>query len=165
MSESELPEPPSLPDPPRHVRLYRHQWIGLPLLALIPVLALAGVFGETSAHVQRRSDSLDVAVQYTDRYRYRQSNSLRIEVHNTGPATLDTITLTLDTTFANRFSSVSGIPEFRRAYEVELTDVRPGERALAVIELKGDRFGRHEGMLHVRARESIDIPLSILILP
>ena len=34
------PEPPSPPPLPRRIRLYRHQWAGFVLLALMPALAL-----------------------------------------------------------------------------------------------------------------------------
>ena len=42
IDDQEPPEPPKLA---RHVRHYPHQWIGVGLLAAMPVLALVGVFG------------------------------------------------------------------------------------------------------------------------
>ena len=44
MSTDDL-EPPEPPKLPRHVRHYPHQWVGIVVLAAMPVLALAGVFG------------------------------------------------------------------------------------------------------------------------
>lgn len=38
-------EPPTPPKLPRKVRHYPHQWVGVVLMGLLPVLALAGVFG------------------------------------------------------------------------------------------------------------------------
>ena len=37
MSQHDLPDPPQIPQPPRHVRLYVFQWIGLVALSVLPL--------------------------------------------------------------------------------------------------------------------------------
>jgi len=53
MSADEL-EPPAPPSHPRRVRHYPHQWVGIVLLAAMPIVALAGRFGpEIQASIPR----------------------------------------------------------------------------------------------------------------
>lgn len=165
MSLDHLPDPPGPPEAPRHVRLYRFQWIGLPLLAIVPILALAGAFGESWRVEEATSASLDATVHYPSRYRYKQLNSIEVWVTNRGAAAVDTLTVALDSALANRFSTVRAIPSFREPWEVELTDVLPGETRLVVIELQGERYGRHVGDLELMGLDTVAVPLSIRIFP
>lgn len=165
MALEDLPDPPSPPDAPRHVRLHPHQWIGLALLAVLPILALMGLFGETWETEVARGRGLDVVVGYPDRYRYKQVNSLEVELRSTSGQPLDTLAVALDTAFVRRFSGVSANPPFIRPFVSHVTDLEPGESRLVVIELQGERYGRHEGVLTVSGPDTIRVPLSILILP
>lgn len=160
-----LPDPPDPPQAPRRFRLYPYQWVGLALLAMLPLLALAGVFGETWAETSVSSSDLAVTVRYPSSYRYKQLNSIEVRVRNTSPAVLDTARVAVDTAFANGFSSVRAIPALIRAYETEVLNLRPNESRLVVIELQGERYGRHAGLLRVIASDTLQVPLSITIFP
>lgn len=165
MPDEHVPEPPPPPRLPRRFTLYPFQWIGFALLAVFPVLAAAGVFGESWQEVRVAGGSLDVAVRFPDRYRYKQLNSVTVQVANAGPRTLDTVTVSLDTALANRFSTVRAIPAFARAYDAEVTGLHPGESRLVVIELQAEEYGRHAGTLTLRADDVLRVPLSIRIFP
>lgn len=160
-----LPDPPGPPEAPRRVRLYRYQWVGLGLIALLPILALAGAFGETWSTATGRSAALEVEVRYPTAYRYKQLNSLELRIRNTSAATLDTVTVSLDASLATAFSTVRATPAFVRAYETDLIDLRPDEVRLVVIELQAERYGRHEGVLRAAGPDTVRIPLSITIFP
>jgi hypothetical protein len=169
MSLEEMPDPPPPPEVPRHVRFHRYQWVGLTLLAVLPLLAIAGVFGETWRVESASGAGLEVSTRYPDRYRYKQLTSVEVWLTNTSAAVLDTVTVALDTALANRFSTVRALPAFADPYETEVTNVAPGETRLVVIELQSERYGRHEGDLVVRGPptlpDTLVLPLSILIFP
>lgn len=159
------PEPPPPPRTPRRVRLYAFQWFGIALLAVMPLLAALGQLGETWDEATMSGEVLAVSVRWPTRFRYKQLNSITVQVQNVGAATRDTVTVSLDTALANRFSTVRAIPAFARAYEAELTDLRPGESRLVVMELQAEEYGRHAGALTIASGESLRMPLSIRIFP
>lgn len=165
MAVDALPEPPPAPSAPRRVRLYAFQWFGLALLAVLPLLAALGQLGETWDEATMSGDALDVSVRWPTRFRYKQLNSITVQVRNVGVATRDTVTVSLDTALANRFSTVRAIPAFARAYEAEITDLRPGESRLVVVELQAEEYGSHTGALTIESGEALRMPLSIRIFP
>lgn len=165
MSLEQLPDPPPPPDAPRHVRFYRYQWAGLFLVAAFPVLALAGVFGETWRVEERSGAALDVTVRYPDRYRYKQLNSLEVWVTNTSRVPVDTVTVAVDTALANRFSTVRALPPFAAPYRTGLADLAPDETRLVLVELQGEQYGRHDGAVEVMGPDTLRVPLSIRIFP
>jgi hypothetical protein len=140
MSIHRTDEPPPPPDAPRRLRLYRFQWAGLALLASLPVMALAGVFGETWKVASARSSVLAVTLKYPDRFRYKQLNQLEVQVENT-------------------------IPPWSQAFELLLTDVRPRETRLALVEIQAERYGMHRGTLSVIAGDTLTVALSTMIFP
>jgi len=145
---SELPQPPSIP-PKLH--LSRKQWIGFPIILAIPIVALFGLFGEKTAFAHVKSASLDVGVSYPERFRYRQVQSLHLSVRNLSTQPLDTITVSFDTAYIPRFSSVRFDPPVKKAYAVELTDVKPMESRFVAVELWGQEYGMHRGTIIARA--------------
>jgi hypothetical protein len=144
---SELPQPPSIPP---KLRLSRKQWIGFPVMLAIPIITLFGLLGERTALARVKSASLDVAVSYPERFRYRQVQPLHLWVRNLSTQPLDTITVTFDTAYISRFSSVRFDPPAKKAYAVELTDVRPMESRFVAVELWGQDYGMHRGTIVAR---------------
>ena len=74
------PQPPQPPEIRRRIAFHRTQLIGVPLLAIIPVLALFGVFGTTTGEARAESAELQMQVRYPTRFRYKVINSLTVEV-------------------------------------------------------------------------------------
>lgn len=165
---SELPAPLQAPDAPRHVLLHGYQWVGIPLLFLVPVLALVGVFGETSEHVEAVGGGLRLEVAYADRYRYKQINPVEAWVENRSGARLDTVVVAFDEAYARQFSTLMFIPSPVEPFEVELYDLAPGERRLVWAELQAERYGRHTGALRAYVpgrRDTAAVVLSTLVFP
>ncbi|MFL5613596.1 MAG: hypothetical protein ACJ796_08050 [Gemmatimonadaceae bacterium] len=161
--ESPLPEPPSLP---RQIRLTRKQLLGLPLIVLVPLLTLLGVFGEHQGTVGVEHGPFSVVVRYPDRFRYRQVQQLDISLVNLSQRAIDTVRVSLDTAYISRFSSVRIIPTPRSAFVVELSGVGPGERRLVTAELWGERYGVHRGRIVVSAgTDSASVELRTLVFP
>src|SRR5687767_10667054 len=127
MSERPEEQPPEIPEFRRAIHLSSWQRIGIPILILVPLLALFGVFGQTAEIAEAETESFSVRMEYPSRSRYEMLSSMHLDIVNTGTGTIDTVTVSLDTAYAARFSSVGAIPDFERAYEVEVTDVAPGE--------------------------------------
>jgi hypothetical protein len=150
----------------RRIALTRKQRIGIPLMTLVPLLALFGAFGERSATVAATSPSLAVSVRYPVRFRYRQTEPLAITVRNRSSRTIDTIDVSLDTAYMTRFANVRITPEPRTAFTVELTAVKPGEQRLVVAELEGERYGRHRGRIVAAApNDSAVVTMRTLVFP
>lgn len=165
---TELPEHLHAPDTPRRFRLHGYQWVGIPLLFLVPVLALLGVFGETWERVEALGADLALEVRYADRYRYKQINTVEAWVENRSGARLDTVVVAFDEAYARQFSTLMFIPSPTEPFEVELYGLAPGERRLIWAELQAERYGRHTGALRAHAAGRADttsVTLSTLVFP
>jgi hypothetical protein len=75
----------------RQVLFTRKQWVGLPLLFGVPVLALFGVFGEQRAEAHAISPVADVHIEFPTRFRYRQVQSLHVSVRNVSGQRIDVL--------------------------------------------------------------------------
>ena len=117
----------------------------------IPIAALFGLFGERTALARAKSAGLDVVVSYPERFRYRQLQPLRLTVRNLSAQPIDTLTVSFDTTYISRFSSVRFDPPVKKTYAVELTDVKPMESRFVGVELWGQEYGMHPGIIVARA--------------
>ena len=165
MSAREQPEPPPPPEITRRIKLYPYQWIGLGVLALLPVLAWAGVLGESWRVERGRIGALDVVVSYPSRFRYKQLNQIEVQVRNASAAALDSVRVALDTAFGARFSTVQSLPPLDDAFSLTISTIPAQQTRLAVIEIQGERYGRHQGTLTIAASDTVRISLSITIFP
>lgn len=86
-------QPPPPPPFPRRIQLHRVQLIGMPILMLVPLLAILGVFGETFATTQAANDRLSVQVQYATRSRYGMANPTEVAVHSTSSTPLTALSI------------------------------------------------------------------------
>ena len=164
--ETEDGEPARPPEHDRGIELNPLQLIGLPALALIPVLAMAGVFGESWTSKGAESPALQVLVDHPSRFRARLSKPLAVLVHNRSGTSLDTVRVTFDSTYMDRFTGISFVPDADEAYVVSLTDVKPGERRRVQLEIDGGRMGRHSGRVVVSTRsDTTVVPLRTMVLP
>lgn len=159
MADSERRGPPEPPPGTAQLRLTRLQWFGLPVLFLVPILALFGVLGERFATVHARGAGVALDVRYPDRAHYRQPLSLRVHVRNDSPTKMDTVTVTLDSAFMSGFSDVSVSATLNGAYVARLTDLAPGESRLLNAMVAGEKAGPHAGFI------SVTTPLGTLRAP
>jgi hypothetical protein len=141
--------------------LYRYQWMGLSLLALLPLLALAGAFGERWSALRAANTALEVTVTFPTVFRYKQVNQIQVRVRNRRPAALDTVRIAVDTTYLAGFSTINAMPSFSQPFELTLADIPPGGERLAVIEMQAERYGRFSGSLRVSSGSDAPLPLSL----
>lgn len=165
-NESRTAGLPRAPAMRRRIALTRKQWIGLPVLAAVPVLALAGVFGERSTTTAARSTTIQIFVRYPERFRYRQVQSLEVSVRNVSTSPLDTVRVALDTSYVTRFAAVRIEPAPRTAFVVALTNLKPAETRLVAAELTGDQYGVHQGRVVVTSGvDSAAVALRTIVFP
>lgn len=144
-------QPPAPPPFPRKIQLHRVQLIGMPILMLVPLLAILGVFGETFTTTQAQSDRLTVRVQYATRYRYKMTNPVEVTVHNTSTAPLATVEVRFAKAYIDQFSDPVFTPQVEtitdQFYIVQLRDLQPEETQVVTVSLQGERYGRHQGVI------------------
>jgi hypothetical protein len=135
----DLSEPPRLPDLPRRVRLYPGQWIGIPLLMLLPVLAVFGVFGESRGSADATGAMLRLEVDYPTRLRAGKWSEVQVRIRNVSGTVLDDVAVTFDTEYLDHFSRLTFTPPLTRPHAVELSDLHPGGTSVVRLEFEGDR--------------------------
>jgi hypothetical protein len=161
------PGPPGPPDVERRVRLYRGQWIGLPILMLIPILAMTSALGGTRKTLVIDRPGLQAVVDYPTRLRAGQWSEVEVRLRNTSGAALDTVTVAFDPEYFKRFARVSFMPEPAAApYRVDLDGLGPESTAVVRVEFEGDLAWRNRGRIGVHhAGDSTYIQISTFILP
>lgn len=150
--QAEQNEPPEPPEYDRGLELNWPQLIGIPLLALIPALAVAGVFGEHWESATAQGAALHARVEYPDRFRARLSKPITVSVENRSSAAYDTVEVVFDTAYMERFTGVNIMPSPGEAYVTSITDLKPGETKRVHVEMLADHVGRHRGQVAVRTR-------------
>ncbi|MEP7294119.1 MAG: hypothetical protein ABI835_20190 [Chloroflexota bacterium] len=70
------------PEIRRRISMYPLQIIGMSLIALIPLVALVGVFGERQAAVESSSAAFTLQAEYPDLFRFKTENNLIVKVRN-----------------------------------------------------------------------------------
>lgn len=137
--------PPSAPAVAPRVRMHREELIGMVALALLPLLALLGLFGPGDGEARAAGDVLALEVTYPERVRRGMPATLEARVTNRSAATLPTVALDPGGAFADAFTSVQVTPPPAGTYDVVLRDVRPGETRRVIVALTAHEAGRHEG--------------------
>jgi hypothetical protein len=150
---SELPDPPGAPEVERRVHLYPGQRIGIPILFLLPLLALLNVFGERREEVTVADERLSLAVEYPTRLRSGQRTEITVRVTNVSSEPAGVAMVTFGSEYLSRFSQLSFTPSPRHAYHVDLVPGEPGATAIVRLELEGRRPWMHHGEVALRTGE------------
>jgi hypothetical protein len=164
---SEAGGPPSAPEIPRHLAISPVRGSILAALAVIVVLALAGLFGESMGAVADQSADFGLEIEYPTRFRYKQINPVRVYVTNLTARKIDTLSVSFEDGYLDEFSNVSAVPSFSEPWRVDLTGMRPGETRDVIVGLQGEQYGRHEGSIRVFApnADTASAHLSTFIFP
>lgn len=173
MSHSSVPvsQPPDSPRIERRLAFYHFQYICIPLIFLLPVLAVLGVFGESFAVIDSASADLALRVNYPTRYRYGLINDMEISVRNVSDTMIPSLTVTFSVDYIDRFAFVTFTPSANRVtdevYEVELETVLPGETRRVRVEQQAQHYGLHTGAITAQAdsREPVQVLISTFVFP
>ena len=155
MTEEEfgVPQPPDIEE---KWILKNVQKVGIPLLMLLPLLALFGLFGERTETVRGSGEILSVEVRHPTRVRLQTIGPMMVSVENISSQTVPTVTVTLSHEYISAFSNVTFSPSVDQitpdAYIVKLTNVQAGEqRMISITQLQAEEYWWHEGSVGVAA--------------
>jgi hypothetical protein len=157
--------PPDPPEMQRKFKLYPYQYLAIPVLFLIPLLALLGIFGSTTERVHASSEDLDLNVEYTTRDRYRVRNKLNVEVQNNTGESIDTLNIHFGRSYIDRFVDIAFTPDVEditdTAYIVALEDVQPGEIRIITINLVAEGYGPFSGTVRAVAEGIVPVEVNL----
>lgn len=157
--------PPRPPEIPRRLRISPAQWVGVPIIIALPVLAILGAFGGMGAAAGSRG-ALEMRIVYPARARYDMVTSMAVSVRNRSARSLDTVRVAFDSSYIARFSQVSFVPGADRAFMVVLTDIAPGEARLISVEMSGDSYGPFSGRVSaVAGGDTVSAPVRTFTFP
>jgi hypothetical protein len=170
--QMETPQPPQPPEIKRKIQFALSQKIGIPILMLIPVLALLGFLGETMTEASTSSSDLSVRVEYPPRTRYLLPQEVTIHVQNTTSENVPIIMVDIGADYIDGFTQVAFSPDVDEvtgeAYRVELTDVDPGESRVVNIDIRGYSYGPRRDTVRASVDESgasVEVPIQTFIFP
>lgn len=142
-----------VPEAPDIEKEWRFKWVqklGVPLLFLIPILALFGVLGPNEEAVTVRGESLSLDVSYPTRFRYKTIAPMSIRVTNISSQTAPTVTVKLDREYLGAFSNLSFQPSVDEvsdeAYYVFLNNLAAGETRRVELEMQAEAYWVQRGM-------------------
>jgi hypothetical protein len=163
-------QPPEPEDFKRKIEFYPFQWVGIPLLFLIPILALFGVLGETETTAHATGTSLDVAITYSNHVNFQSTEISEISVTNTGDVAIPILTVAIEKAYLDNFSDKSFTPPIREitegAYVIELADLQAGETRYITYDSRGATIGSHRGMVRFSSGEDeVSLTIETLIFP
>jgi hypothetical protein len=163
-----VPQPPPFE---RKLQIAPLQRIGIPLLALLPLLALFGVFGEGMTSKQASNEEVAIQVDYVSRYRYRMQDTMTVAVTNLSKQPEATLIVTFDRDYLEHFSDISFVPDIKQvtdvAYEVELAGMKSGETRLVNVEMKGEHYWTQDGTVSasLSGGQPVSVAVSTTIFP
>lgn len=146
---------PEAPQIEKEWRFKTVQKLGVPLLFLIPILALLSVFGPSQEMVTESGAELSLEVSYPTRFRYKTIAPIRIGVTNISSQTAPTVTVKLDRDYLSAFSNLSFQPAVDEitddAYYVQLNDLEAGETGRVELEMQAETYWRLAGVIEAAA--------------
>lgn len=156
MSEEEqIQKPPEPPEIKRKFQFYLIQWIGVPLLMVIPILALFGVFGESFQKANASNAEFDMTVEYPSRFRYKMTNPVEVSLTNKSSRPIQNLTVDFEHSYISKFSEVQFTPQPKEvtgdSYKIELTEIMPGETRRVSASLQGEHYGSHQGFVRAKS--------------
>jgi hypothetical protein len=171
MDEQKSAQPPQAPEMNRRVTMYPVQFIGMCLLALIPLLGLFGVFGDMQETAAANSASFSIQAEYPARSRHRVFETITVTITNESDNAYDAVTVGISEAYIASFAEVAFDLSVDRitpdAYEFELTDFQPGESRVVGVELRASDYGLRSGFIRVTApnAEPVELPIGTFVFP
>lgn len=150
-AQQKTPQPPQPPPFERRIMLPALQLIGIPLLMLLPILAVAGVFGSSMTTESAANDALALRVESPIRTRYNLPDRLHIEVTNLASSQPVTVTVEFSRAYVDAFADVSFFPDVQEVtpevYRVALPEIAAGEARVIDVEARADKYWQHIGQV------------------
>lgn len=169
--KAESSQPPQPPQVARKLQFHILQLVGVPLMMLIPVLAIFGAFGETVHEVTESSQNLEMHVTFPTRFRYKMIDSVTVSIRNTSDQPITSVHITFDRAYIESFSTVTFTPSVKHVteevYVVELTDLQPGQVQIVSLSIQAEKYGNHQGVITAKqgSDEGLQAHITTLTFP
>jgi hypothetical protein len=158
--------PPPPPDMPRRLRSTGRQIAGIVLIALVPILALTGWLGDSTARAHATAGTIEIDVLYPTTLRYRNHGLIEVRLRQAAAGPAGPVSIEIDTAYVSRFTEVRSTPGAERVLSVELAPLQPAEERVVTVELRAERRGRHHGELRVATGgDTARVRISTFVLP
>ena len=159
-------QPPEAPRLRPRFRMHRNELAGLLVIAVLPFLAIMGIFGPRAERARAWSSALVLDVEYPGRFRRGMTQRLEATVSNRSPVLMPKVTLRFERAYLGAFGVISVMPDVTEPYVIELPNLQSGESRPVVIELEAERYGRHRGQLTATyGSNSVAATLTTLVFP
>ena len=164
-------DPPQPPPFQRRIVIARVQAIGIGVLCLIVIAAIAGLLGLKPGHTKAAGAGLEVEVEYPRILRYKTSLPLQIRIRNTAGQALANVDVQIACSYLEGFQDVQVTPDTReiteRHYRVVLDELPAGETREVITWLEAQRSGRLPASLRVgvAAQPPLDLHWTTTVLP
>lgn len=162
------PQPPAID---RRLQFARLQLVGMPLMMLVPLLAVFGLLGEARERTERAGDGVRVRVDYPGRARFEADTRLRLSVENVGSAALSDTRVEFERGLMDALSGIGFSPPVeridRQAYVVGLGELAPGAERVVFLDFRPSERGRLGGRVTLRAAGAplVEVPIEVLVFP
>lgn len=151
MAISKSQQPPEVPKPPeikRRVRFHPTQLIGMPIIMLLPVLGLFGVFDTAQATATAEQSGINVQVDYPSKFRHKIGEPMRIQVENNSGASVPKLVVKMSRSYFDAFENVQFVPEPQEIDATSITfefpDVKAGDTRQVEVEMEASDAGTHK---------------------
>lgn len=169
--QSAVPEPPSPPSVGRGVRFGPLQAAGLVLIVAIPVLALLGLFGESTAELSATLPDLEVHITYPARTRYQTGSAVQVTVRNITSLPLEDLTVRFGRHYLEGFADVKFTPAVdvvtEEGYEVRLSGIPAGASRVVSVSVLAEEYWCRRGTVTVEraGAEPLRFQLETFVFP
>lgn len=135
---------------PRRFVLPGKRLPGLIFLALLPLLAIAGVTSRQGT-LRLEQDDMQLLIDYPRVQRYLNPGILTVSVTNLGDEPLTDTDVTLEHDYLDAYTSLTFMPAGEYSDEtgmvISLGDIGPGQTRRVRAELRSDRYWSHSGLM------------------
>lgn len=168
--QEELAKPPQPPSIKKRFEFTKAQLIGVPVILLIPILALIGLFDAHFEHATSVAGDLQVTVEYPSSIRYKKLEPISINVQNLSAVTFPTVTVTIDDAYLNAFSTVTFTPDVDEVtadkFILNLNNLQPQESRRILVEVQAEHYWNHTGNVNAEYEEThVGVTISTFIFP
>lgn len=169
--DSQPKQPPPPPEMERKLKFYPYQWITIPLMILLPLLAMTGILDNYTDQITSGNDTLQVQISYPARTMYRTRGTIIIDVRNLSDNTLTGLTVSVDRSFLTAFGDVQFTPDdldiTDTAYILSLDNLPSGATQRITVHYEPDHYWQHSGTLTADAAEAapVQVNLTTFVLP
>jgi hypothetical protein len=163
--------PPSPPEIDRRLQFHREQWLLLPLMFAVPILAALGLLGGPRQREEIELRGVGLAVEFAPREHFEDWSRLRVTVVNRSSGPL----AGAQAEFSRGLLEAMGQPSFQPPlaridadwYVVPLGDVAPGATRGVTLDYRSTSPGVLAGAVRVRAGDEAlaELPVHLTVLP